>query len=113
MHLRHAQRCPGQPFAKVRDVLTHEIACRRDEADVGFFFDDRVDRDPQQHFGLARPGRCLEQELEGVGVESGGDGIDRRALIGGEGKRFAGLDELMGECDRLRVAVDRRPDLGL
>jgi hypothetical protein len=92
MNLGHAQRRAGQPFAKVRDVLTHEIARWRDEAHVSFFFYHGVDRDPQHDLGLARPGRRLEQKLKNVGVESGTDAIDRRALIGGEGKRLAGLD---------------------
>jgi hypothetical protein len=93
-------------------MLPHQIARRRDQTDVPFLFDDGVDGDAQHDFGLARSGRRLEQKLENVIVEPGADAVDRRALVCGEGKGFAGLDELVGDGNRLGIAVDRRPDLG-
>jgi hypothetical protein len=111
--LRHAQRRPGEPFVKIRDVLADQIASRRDQANVALLFEDGVDRHAQHDFGLARSRRRLEEKLEDIGVEPGADSVDRRALIVGEGKSFAGLDELVREGDRLRVAVDRRPNLAL
>jgi len=111
MHLRHAQRRSGEPFAKIRDVLTHQIPGWRDEADVALFFDHRVDGDAQHDFGFARSGRRLEQKLDDVVIEAGADRVDRRALILGQGERFAGRDQLVRERDGLRVAVDRRPDV--
>ena len=112
MHLGYSQRCTGKPVVKVRDVLTHEIASRRDQADVAFLFENGVDRDAQHNFGLARPRRRLEQKLEDVVVESGADRVDRRSLVVRQRKCFAGLDEFMRNGDRLRIAVDRRPNLG-
>jgi hypothetical protein len=109
--LRYAQRRALQPFAEVGDVLAHEIARRGNQTHVAFFFEYRIDRHAQHDFGFARARGRFEQELENVVVEPGADGIDRLALIVGERKRFAGLDELVRYGDGLRVAVDGRPNL--
>jgi hypothetical protein len=94
-------------------MLTNEVARGRDQAHVTFFFEDRVDRHAQHDLGLARTRRRFEQELEDVIVEPGADRIDRRALIGRERERLAGLNEFVCDGNRLRVAVDRRPNLGI
>jgi len=92
-------------------VLAHQIARRRDQTDVTLLFEDRVDRDAQHHFGLARAGRRFEEKLENVVVKPGADRVDRDLLIGRQRERLTGLDEFVGLGNRLGVAVDRRPDV--
>jgi hypothetical protein len=110
--LRDAQRRPREPVAKICDVLTDEVARRRDQADVAFFFENRVDGHAQHDFGFARAGRRFEQKLEGIVVESGTDRIDRPFLVVRKRKGFTGLNEFVRDGDRLSVAIDGRPDLG-
>jgi len=111
MDLRDTQRRAREPFAKVCDVLADQVTRRRDERHVGLFFEDRVDRDAQHDFGFTRSGRRLEEKLGDVIVEPGADRIDRGALILGERERLTRGDEFMCDGDRLRVAVDRRPNV--
>jgi hypothetical protein len=113
MDLRDAQGRAREPFGEIRDVLTNQVARRRDQADIAFLFEDRVDRDAQHDLGLPGSRRRLEQKFEEVVVETAADRVDRDALIVGEPERFAGLDEFVRKGNRLGVAVDRRPDLGL
>jgi hypothetical protein len=113
MDLRDAQRRARQPFAEIRHVLAHQIPGRRDEADVTLLFEDGVDRHAQHDFGLARTRRRLEQKLEDIVVQAGAYRVDRGALVVRQRKCFAGLDKLMRDGDRLRIAVDRRPNLGI
>jgi len=93
-------------------VLTNQIAGRRQDHDVPAGRQDRVNRDPQHHFGFSGAGRRLEQKLEDAVVESGRDRVDRFALVVGELERFARLDQLVGERDALAVLIDGRPDGG-
>jgi hypothetical protein len=112
VYLGNAKRCAREPFAEILHVLPDEVTRGRDQANIAFFFDHGVDRDAQHDFGFARARRCLQQELEDVVVEARADRVDRYSLIVGEREGFTGLDEFVGDRDRLGVAVDRRPDLG-
>jgi hypothetical protein len=111
--LSHPQRRPREPGLEIRDVLANQIAGRRDQTDITLFFENGVDRHAKHDFGFAGARRRLEQKLENVVVEPGADRVDRYALIGRERKCFAGLDEFVRDGDRLGVAVDRRPNLGV
>jgi hypothetical protein len=110
--LGHPERRPGKPVIEVRDVLTHQIASGRDQADVALLFENGVDRHTQHDFGLARSRRRFEQKFKDVVVESGADRVDRLSLVVRQRECFARLDEFMRDGDRLRIAVDRRPNLG-
>ncbi len=103
----------GETFGEVRDVLADQVARRREDDDVVVAGENRVDRDAQHDFGLARAGRRLQQELVLAFVERGVDFGDGRTLIVGQREAFTGLDQFVGGGDGLTVGVDLRPNVGV
>jgi len=111
--LTDAKARAGETLGEVRDVLTDQVARGRENHDVVVAGKNRVDRDAQHHFGLARTGRRLEQKFVFAVVEGGVDFGDGRALIVGQREPFAGLNQFVGGGDGLTVGVDLRPNVGV
>jgi hypothetical protein len=110
VNLPDAETRAFEPVAEVRTVLAHEIAGRRDQTNVSSAAERLGDRDAEHDLGLAGAGRGLEEKFEFSGCDQARDRLDRGRLIGGEGKRFAGCDQLVSERDRVFVDVDAVPD---
>jgi hypothetical protein len=108
--LAHAESRTFEPFAEVRAILTHEIARRRDQANVPAGAQRFGDGDAQHHLGFAGARGRFEQKLEVAAGEAAADRRDCILLIVGERELLAGLDEFVGECDGLRVLLDLIPN---
>ena len=101
-----------EPLAEIRAILPHEIARRRDQADIAAGAQRFGDRDAHHDFRFTGAGWSFEQELELAAFESAGDRGDRHILVVGEGEGLAGLDELTGFGDRLGIGFDALPHEG-
>ena len=110
VHLAHPEARAFEPLAEIGAVLTDEVARRRDQADVTAGAQRFADGDAQHDFGFARARRGFEQELELAAGEPAADRRDRILLIVGERELFAGLNELVGERDGLRILLDLIPN---
>jgi hypothetical protein len=109
VHFADAEARLFETIAKVRAILAHEIARRRDETHVPAAADRFFDRDAEHHFGLTGAGRRFEQKLEFAIGELLRDLVDGFGLVFGQLEFLARLNEIVREGDGVFVLFDALP----